>query len=194
MKAETLKRMFIFAKTYGRCHFCGDKLKFENVGWAVAMDGHWEEDHVFQHAKGGKNNADNYLPACTRCNRLRWHRTGSEIRDLLLLGTIAQGEIQRQTRVGRNLESLRRRRLDDNSGRRMSRALAQEFKRGDVTAAVFTERQRQLRRARKDLESLERRWIDRSLSDSELLREKAKVRRLVGMPEPTGEDVIAPPA
>src|SRR5258708_9031257 len=97
MRSETLNDMLIFAKTHGRCHFCGDKLNFENIGWAPKMDGHWEADHVFQHAKGGKNDPDNYLPACTRCNRLRWHRTGNEIRDLLLLGSLPQAELPNTT-------------------------------------------------------------------------------------------------
>jgi hypothetical protein len=30
---------------------------------------------------------DNYLPACTSCNRLRWGREGEKLRDVLLIGS-----------------------------------------------------------------------------------------------------------
>lgn len=112
----------VFEKTGGHCHFCGDSLEFDRRGWSEHLDGHWEVDHVIQRGKGGVASADNCLPACTRCNRLRWHRTGSEIRELLLLGIIAAKEIKNGSPVGAQLRALRSRRLDLNKARRQRRA------------------------------------------------------------------------
>lgn len=89
----------IWTRTKGHCHFCGDPVMFERRGWAVKLDGHWEVDHVIQRGKGGPRNAQNCLPACTRCNRLRWHRVGAAVRQLLELGLIAREQIQRRTLV-----------------------------------------------------------------------------------------------
>ncbi len=47
--------------------------------------------------------SENCLPACTRCNRLRWHRTGDGLRDLLLYGVIAVKEIKGGTCIGKQL-------------------------------------------------------------------------------------------
>jgi hypothetical protein len=111
----------IYDKTTGHCHFCGDTIKFENRGWAEKPDGHWEVDHVVQRDKGGAKTSENCLPACTRCNRLRWHRTGDAIRDLLLLGVIAVKEIKDGSRIGLELERLRQVRFDENVTRRYAR-------------------------------------------------------------------------
>ena len=114
-------RREIFNKFDGHCHFCGDPLVFENRGWAEVMDGHWEVDHVVQRDKGGRKTADNCLPACTRCNRLRWHRTGDAMRNLLLLGVIAMKQIKDGNEMGRTLRLLRRERLRENKHRRKKR-------------------------------------------------------------------------
>ena len=111
----------IYDKTSGHCHFCGDPIKFENRGWCEKPDGHWEVDHVIQRDKGGAKASDNCLAACTRCNRLRWHRTGEVLRDLLLLGVIAVKEIKAHTQIGKQLERLRKARLDENVIRRAKR-------------------------------------------------------------------------
>jgi hypothetical protein len=108
----------IFDKTNGHCHFCGDPIKFQNRGWCEKPDGHWEVDHVIQRDKGGTKSAENCLPACMRCNRLRWHRTGDSIRDILLLGIIARKEIKNSSRIGRELLRLRAQRLIENEARR----------------------------------------------------------------------------
>lgn len=108
----------IFEKTSGHCHFCGDPLKFENRGWTAKPDGYWEVDHVIQRDKGGAESADNCLPACTRCNRFRWHRTGKAMRDLLFLGVIATDEIKKKSNLGRTLRRLRKDRLRKNRLRR----------------------------------------------------------------------------
>jgi 5-methylcytosine-specific restriction endonuclease McrA len=116
----------IFDKTHGHCHFCGDPLVFINRGWVKECDGHWEVDHVIQRNKGGAKSAENCLAACTRCNRLRWHRSGDAMRKLLLLGVIAAEQINKQkpTGLGRELAGLLKKRLLINEGRRkkLSRA------------------------------------------------------------------------
>ena len=108
----------IFEKTSGHCHFCGDKVRFNNRGWSASPHGHWEVDHVIQRKKGGAKSATNCLPACMRCNRLRWHRTGEAIREILLLGIIARKEIKNGTCMGRELKRLRAKRLAENKTRR----------------------------------------------------------------------------
>lgn len=108
----------IFERMSGHCHFCGDPIKFENRGWSDVMDGHWEVDHVIQRDKGGVVATENCLPACTRCNRLRWHRTGESLRHILLLGIIARKEIKSNSRMGRKLAALHAERLAENEVRR----------------------------------------------------------------------------
>jgi hypothetical protein len=107
----------IFEKTGGHCHFCGDPIKFENRGWSEKPDGHWEADHVIQKGKGGAKSAENCLPACMRCNRLRWHRTGESLREILFLGMIARREIRQGSPLGEQLKALRDARRKENEGR-----------------------------------------------------------------------------
>ena len=77
----------IWEKTKGHCHFCGDPVDFDKRGWRDGeLAGYWEVDHVIQRDKGGSAHSENCLPACTRCNRLRWHRSGEQVRELLFLG------------------------------------------------------------------------------------------------------------
>jgi hypothetical protein len=118
MKDATLRE--IFDKTTGHCHFCGDSIVFEKRGWADKPDGHWEVDHVIQRHKGGPKSRDNCLPACTRCNRWRWHRTGDGLREVLLLGVLAAKEIKLGSKTGKQLEQLRKKRLIGNRLRRSS--------------------------------------------------------------------------
>lgn len=111
----------IFDKTSGHCHFCGDKLAFGGRGYSRKNhQGFWEVDHVIQRAKGGHKSADNCLPACTRCNRLRWHRTGKAMQRLLLLGVIAWTEITRKSELGKILSRLELARIKRNRSRRRS--------------------------------------------------------------------------
>jgi 5-methylcytosine-specific restriction endonuclease McrA len=76
----------VFAKTKGHCHFCGDRLTLAKYAEPEASRGAWEIDHVVQKAKGGLKDISNCLPACVKCNRLRWHRSGKDVRDLILFG------------------------------------------------------------------------------------------------------------
>jgi 5-methylcytosine-specific restriction endonuclease McrA len=108
----------VFNRTKGHCHFCGDPLVFERYGRADHEAGSWEIDHVIQKGKGGSKDASNCLAACIKCNRLRWHRTGQEVRDLLLYGLIARDEIKKKTQIGKAIEELREKRSLVNQGRR----------------------------------------------------------------------------
>jgi 5-methylcytosine-specific restriction endonuclease McrA len=110
----------IFERTSGHCHFCGDPLIFKN--YASKRDGElsgaWEVDHVIQKGKGGRRTADNCLPTCVRCNRLRWHRHGDDLREIIFLGLIAKDEIKKSTEVGRRLLLLKQKRERSNTKRR----------------------------------------------------------------------------
>jgi len=110
----------IFNNTFGHCHFCGDNLIFNKYGCKDInnLNGAWEVDHIHQKAKGGKKDETNCLPACVRCNRLRWHRKGSELREIILLGLIAKNEIKKGNNIGQQLLELKRKRLSGNKKRR----------------------------------------------------------------------------
>src|SRR5271170_7302000 len=106
----------VFERTTGHCHFCGDLLILSKYGWKALddLDGAWELDHIIQKGKGGSKDADNCLPACVRCNRLRWHRQGQDLRELLLLGLIAKDEIKKSWPLGQYILRLKERRLELN--------------------------------------------------------------------------------
>ncbi len=114
----------------GHCHFCGDEIEFDKRGWARDLAGYWEADHVIQKEKGGSNNPDNFLPACTRCNRLRWHRSGRSLRQVLFLGLVAKYAAYhyRESTIGPQLRAMRIERLGDNWHRRMQKELARKKK------------------------------------------------------------------
>lgn len=110
----------IFQRTEGHCHFCGDPLILEKYGCKDINDveGAWEADHVIQRGKGGKKEMENCLPACVNCNRLRWHRKGDGLRDLLLLGLVANDQIKKGNQTGKVLIQLKKKRLVNNQKRR----------------------------------------------------------------------------
>jgi len=111
----------IFNNTSGHCHFCGDHLDFKKYGVKDINDlaGAWEADHIYQKAKGGRVDESNCLPACVRCNRLRWHRKGEELRELILLGLIAQKEINKRNKLGMEILRLKNKKLSNNKKRRI---------------------------------------------------------------------------
>ena len=110
----------IFNKTNGHCHFCGDKIIFEKYGVRDIenINGVWEVDHIYQKAKGGETSIKNCLAACYKCNRLRWHRLGEEIRDLIFFGLIVKSEIKKDTVCGKRIVKLKEKRLKNNEKRR----------------------------------------------------------------------------
>lgn len=95
------RRRVIFDRTHGHCHFCGDLLAFELRGkWHGSGRGAWEADHVFQLGRGGEDVVENYLPACSECNRARWFHGGSRVRRLIALGIVADSEISKNSQTG----------------------------------------------------------------------------------------------
>lgn len=124
----------VFGKTEGHCHFCGDPLVLARYAKQEALPGAWEIDHVVQRGKGGSKSIANCLPACVRCNRLRWHRTGEEVRDLLLYGLIVKDEIKRRSRFGQIVEDLKRKRLEANRKRRRNLGKTQDAGPADPSA------------------------------------------------------------
>jgi molybdenum cofactor biosynthesis enzyme MoaA len=119
----------VFDKTGGHCHFCGDRLVFKNRGRSAKPRGRWEVDHVNQRGKGGSHSADNCLPACTKCNRLRSAHTGPNIQELLVMGGIAVKQMRDKTKLGKELRSLKKSRERKNEERRISNQTRQAAKR-----------------------------------------------------------------
>jgi hypothetical protein len=111
----------VFDKTRGHCHFCGDALVLEHYGLTKkpCLPGAWELDHVIQRKKGGASKVENYLPACGKCNHLRWHRSGDDLRELILLGLVVKDEVRRGTELGQRVLELKAKRLERNSKRRV---------------------------------------------------------------------------
>jgi 5-methylcytosine-specific restriction endonuclease McrA len=114
------KLKIVFNKTSGHCHFCGDLLSFKKYGLKDINKtiGFWAVDHVIQKGKGGANDISNYLPICIECNRLRWHRQGKDLRELIFLGQIALEQIKKKTTFGKHIASLKETRLNTNKKRR----------------------------------------------------------------------------
>jgi len=114
------KLKLVFEKTKGHCHFCGDQLVFEKYGLKDIndIDGAWEADHIIQKGKGGEKEIINCLPSCVKCNRLRWHRKGDNLRDLIFLGLIANDEIKKGTDIGKKIFDLKHKRIEINKNRR----------------------------------------------------------------------------
>ncbi len=118
--AGKIRLKAIFDKTQGHCHFCGDPIILENWGRKNVdnLKGVWELDHVIQKHTGGAKDASNCLPACFECNRLRWHYSGQEMREILRLGLLAKREIKKNSVTGKTLIKLREQRLEENLRRR----------------------------------------------------------------------------
>src|SRR5688572_30462910 len=93
----------VFERTSGRCHFCGDPLVLGRHGKNSRGDGAWEMDHIHHSRYGGGTGEGNLLPACTACNRLRWHAPGRRLREILEFGLIARREAMRFGELGRAL-------------------------------------------------------------------------------------------
>ena len=118
---QNSKLKSVFEKTKGHCLFCGDPLIFEKYGMKKIedIDGAWEADHVIQRGKGGTKDLSNCLPACVKCNRLRWHRKGDNLRELIFLGLIALDEMKKKTStIGKKIKKLKAKRTADNRKRR----------------------------------------------------------------------------
>lgn len=84
------QREKIFEKTEGFCHVCGCLLEFDK----------FEADHVRQHAQGGSDVTDNFLPSCSKCNSYRWNYSSEEIQWILKLGVWLKTKIQSREQIG----------------------------------------------------------------------------------------------
>jgi hypothetical protein len=134
----------IWRKTSGHCHFCGDPVSLRKRGYRrQRADGCWEVDHVVQRDKGGPRLIDNCLPACTSCNRLRWHRKGPALRELLVLGIIAKGEIEKLTETGKTLVRLRGEQVRRTARRRKWSSVGQINLRDPVLIEEIRQKNRQ---------------------------------------------------
>jgi 5-methylcytosine-specific restriction endonuclease McrA len=78
--------------TNGRCHVCGGRLGSK-----------WHVDHVVHVQLGGASKADNYLPICRKCNRLRWSYRPEVLRLMIDFGILAKQEIRNKTALGEDL-------------------------------------------------------------------------------------------
>ncbi len=96
----------IWNKTSGHCHFCGEELIFENYGKNKFIKGNWNIDHIFPRARGGHDAAANYLPICGECNGLKWHRTDKQIKEIMRYGLISLRERRRNSQTGRKMSKL----------------------------------------------------------------------------------------
>jgi len=105
LSRDTRKR--IRAKTGGRCHVCGGPLGAK-----------WAADHVRPKARGGTDETDNYLPACTICNTARWHRKARVIRRMLRIGAYLLPQIEVGTPLGREVRKYYLKRREQNRARR----------------------------------------------------------------------------
>ncbi len=168
----------IWKKTNGHSHFCGDPVSLRKRGYrSQRADGCWEVDHVSQRARGGAKLVDNCLPACTSCNRLRWHRSGAELREILRFGLIAKREMKAFTATGKRLIILTYRQGKLNQSRRRGGSLAKKKGIDPVLKAQLRqhERDRLIRFLKKNLK--------RGFSAAELKKHsgipKSRVRQLL---------------
>lgn len=88
-------RAAVRAKTGGKCHVCGGGL-----------GDRWQADHVVPLNQGGESKADNYLPICAVCNRLRWGYKPEALRLIIRFGIFAKQEIRHKTQLGEELIKL----------------------------------------------------------------------------------------
>lgn len=89
---HTSDRQRVLEKTGRRCHICGGRI-----------EGRWHADHVLAYSGGGEHSVDNYLPAHELCNNYRWDYSAQEFQYILKLGVWTRTQIEKQTRVGREV-------------------------------------------------------------------------------------------
>lgn len=100
-------RKEVWAKTRGTCHMCGGRAGRR-----------WQADHVVPWHLGGSRTADNYLPICHECNRLRWSHDPKVLRLIFRMGVYAKNAIRHNTTLGQEMIRVLRRRLGTNRKRR----------------------------------------------------------------------------
>lgn len=70
MKISEFKFAKVYAKTKGRCAYCGEDLS----------TGSYSIDHIIPKSKGGTNNIENLFLCCKSCNSRKKNRTLNEFR------------------------------------------------------------------------------------------------------------------
>jgi hypothetical protein len=63
----------------------------------------WQADHVLAHSGGGQANVENYLPAHGLCNNYRWDYLPEEFQLILKIGVWARTNVEKDTRLGREI-------------------------------------------------------------------------------------------
>jgi len=114
-KRRPLKRMereLILSKTDRRCHICGGPV-----------DDNWHADHILAHSAGGEHSPDNYLAAHPVCNNYRWDYLPEEFELILRLGVLARTEIEKGTKVGKEVSKKFLRKEKQRIRRRKSATL-----------------------------------------------------------------------
>jgi hypothetical protein len=81
------QRAEVLAKTGGRCHICGGRIK---------RGSRWAADHILAYAQGGPHDVSNYLPAHGPCNGYRRHFGAEEFQWILKLGVWFRTQIARR--------------------------------------------------------------------------------------------------
>lgn len=71
MKQKKEIRKPLYEKYDGRCAYCGDLMKFEDM----------TVDHIIPLAKGGQWEWENYHPCCIECNAYKADKTVEEMRN-----------------------------------------------------------------------------------------------------------------
>ena len=82
-----MQRTIVLAKTGGRCHICGGRIKRRDA---------WAADHILAHAHGGRHDVSNYLPAHGACNGYRRHFETEEFQLVLRLGVWLKTQIVKE--------------------------------------------------------------------------------------------------
>jgi len=69
------KREKVYRKYRGKCAYCGASIEFREG---------FEIDHLKPKSRGGTNDIDNLMPACERCNQLKYNSDIEEFRDKII--------------------------------------------------------------------------------------------------------------
>lgn len=89
---SSLRRELVWAKGKGHCHWCGTALARvrpkNGIGWQPeeVPDNLFTVDHVIARSLGGKDDLDNLVAACHKCNcdeRSKKQKTPQEHRHFL---------------------------------------------------------------------------------------------------------------
>ncbi len=77
---ESRMRKYVWDRDRYICHYCGEDMYLPYMRWKYGhrikrLTSNLTADHVIPLRRGGSNDLDNLIPACTRCN-FGWRRAG----------------------------------------------------------------------------------------------------------------------